>query len=122
MMFSQLRAAKSTIVWDEDQADTVISPDAKPFVNPVSGVTVDPSCNTTITVSCLKQLYNAVGYVPSANIGNSIGITGYLEEFANIQDLQTFFADQVPAALNSTFKFISVKGILYFVVVELECI
>ncbi|KAH9039457.1 hypothetical protein EDB83DRAFT_2228379, partial [Lactarius deliciosus] len=28
-----------------------------------SGVTVDPSCNTTTTVSCLKQLYNVVGFV-----------------------------------------------------------
>ncbi len=41
-----------------------------------SGVTVDASCNTTITVSCLKQLYNAVGVVGSG--ASSIGITGYL--------------------------------------------
>lgn len=43
-----------------------------------TGVTVDASCNTTITVSCLKQLYNAVGYVASNTPQNSIGITGYL--------------------------------------------
>jgi len=53
-----------------------------------------------------------VNYTPSAHVGNSIGITGYLEEFANRADLQQFYEDQVPAAaaVNSTFKFISVKG------------
>ncbi|KAL0580736.1 hypothetical protein V5O48_001294 [Marasmius crinis-equi] len=75
-----------------------------------SAVDVDPSCNSTITVSCLQQLYNAVGYTPSADIGNSIGITGYLEQFANIQDLQSFYAEQRPDALNTSFEFISVKG------------
>ncbi|KAF8204664.1 subtilisin-like protein [Pholiota molesta] len=71
---------------------------------------VDASCNTTIAISCLRQLYNAVGYVPSNTSNNSIGITGYLEQFANLEDLQSFFADQVPAALNSSFKFESVLG------------
>ncbi|KAH9039448.1 subtilisin-like protein [Lactarius deliciosus] len=65
-----------------------------------SGVTVDPSCNTTITVSCLKQLYNAVDYVPKATNKNAIALTGYLEEFANFADLQQFYADQVPAAVD----------------------
>ncbi|KAF9006662.1 peptidase S8/S53 domain-containing protein [Cyathus striatus] len=49
------------------------------------------------------------GYVPKA-AKNSIGITGYLEQFANIQDLHSFYAEQLPEALNSTFKFISVNG------------
>ncbi|KAH9023378.1 tripeptidyl peptidase A, partial [Lactarius pseudohatsudake] len=73
-----------------------------------SGVTVDASCNTTITVSCLKQLYNAVGYVPGAT--TSIAITAYSEQFANIGDLQAFYAEQVPQALNSTINFASVRG------------
>ena len=41
-----------------------------------------------------------------------MGITAYLEQFANIEDLQTFFADQRPDALNSTFKFVSVNGMV----------
>ncbi|KAJ6616255.1 tripeptidyl peptidase A [Mycena sp. CBHHK59/15] len=66
----------------------------------VPRVTVDASCNTTITITCLKQIYNAVGYTPSAR------------EFANRADLQTFYADQVPAAaaVNVSFEFVSVKG------------
>ncbi|RDB20087.1 Tripeptidyl-peptidase sed2 [Hypsizygus marmoreus] len=107
-MFGQFKGSKSTIVWaDENDVSAVQS--SEPFVDPVSGVVVDPSCNTTITITCLQQLYNAIGFIPSAP-GNSVGITGYLEEFANIQDLQSFYADQRPDALNSSFTFLSVKG------------
>ncbi|KAF9478384.1 tripeptidyl peptidase A [Pholiota conissans] len=111
-IFGRFRPAKSTISFIED-GDTVSASDlsnAEKIVAGESGVTVDASCNTTITVTCLKQLYNAVGVVPSGDSRNSIGVTGYLEQFANIQDLQSFFADQVPAAVNSTFKFESVVG------------
>ncbi|KAI9455152.1 tripeptidyl peptidase A [Lactarius psammicola] len=75
-----------------------------------SGVTVDASCNTTITVSCLKQLYNAVDYVPQATDKNAIALTGYLEQFANFADLQEFYADQVPAALGSSFDVTLISG------------
>jgi hypothetical protein len=40
-----------------------------------------------------------------------LGITGYLEEYANIKDLQLFFQDQVPGAVNPSFKFVSIKGV-----------
>jgi len=69
---------------------------------------VDPTCNTTITISCLKQLYNATSY--QAQGRGSVGITGYLEEFANIQDLQSFFAEQRPDAVGTNFTFFSVAG------------
>jgi len=79
-----------------------------------SGVTVDASCNTTITVSCLKQLYNAVDYVPQATDKNAIALTGYLEEFANFADLQQFYADQVPAAVNTSFDVVLINGVLHY--------
>ena len=89
----------------------LINADTPPINIPTaSGGQVDASCNRTITITCLQQLYNAVGFTPSGKNGNKIGITGYLEQFANIQDLQTFYAEQRPDALNSTFEFISVKG------------
>ncbi|KAH9059745.1 tripeptidyl peptidase A, partial [Lactarius vividus] len=75
-----------------------------------SGVTVDASCNTTITVSCLKQLYNAVDYVPQATDKNAIALTGYLEQFANFADLQQFYVDQVPAATNTSFDVVLING------------
>ena len=81
------------------------------YTNPVSGVTVDLSCNETVTVKCLQQLYNAVGYVPKIpEKENRIGVTGFLEQYANIEDLNTFYSDQVPQAVGSSFEFISVNG------------
>ncbi|KAF8914260.1 subtilisin-like protein [Gymnopilus junonius] len=112
-MFGRYRRDRATIFRVEeitDELEKVMTKVLPPVVNAVSGITVDQSCNSTITISCLQQLYNAVGYVASANPENSIGATGYLEEFANLQDLRTFYAEQRPDALNSTFKFVSVKG------------
>ncbi|KAH9059750.1 tripeptidyl peptidase A [Lactarius vividus] len=92
-----------------EMAPTSLSSDDKISVLG-SGVTVDASCNTTITVSCLKQLYNAVDYVPKATDKNAIAITGYLEDFANFADLQKFYADQVPAAVGSSFDVVLING------------
>ncbi|KAJ7639343.1 subtilisin-like protein [Roridomyces roridus] len=82
------------------------------LVDRATGLTVNASCNTEMTITCLREIYNATGYTPSADVGNSIGVTGYLENYANTADLQRLYEDQVPAAaaVNSTFKFISVNG------------
>lgn len=48
------------------------------------GTAIDPSCNDVITISCLQQLYNFVGYLPANNPNNSIGITGYLVSHISI--------------------------------------
>lgn len=109
-MFARWKGMKSTLHReDETQVNTTVHTSGSIF-NVASGMTVDASCNTTITIKCLQQLYNAVGYVPKATKINSIGITGYLEQFANIADLQIFYAEQRPEALNTSFDFVSVKG------------
>ncbi|KAI0797009.1 tripeptidyl peptidase A [Abortiporus biennis] len=108
-LFSTLRTMKTTFRIDKDVPE-VVNANAPPIQVPsASGGLVDASCNTTITITCLKQLYNAVGFTPTGK-NNQIGITGYLGENANIADLQAFFADQVPAAVGSNFTFISVAG------------
>jgi len=107
-MFGRFKRDMSTIVWVDD-SETPPVQNFEATVTPGFSVPVDASCNSTITIKCLQQLYNATGYVPKAE-GNSVGITGYLGEFANIQDLQSFYADQRPDALNSTYTFHSVKG------------
>ena len=43
-----------------------------------TGAFVDGTCNNTVTISCLQQLYGSLGYVPSDNVNNSIAIAGYL--------------------------------------------
>ncbi|KAJ2934290.1 hypothetical protein H1R20_g2804, partial [Candolleomyces eurysporus] len=110
-MFGRLRTARSTIVWNDDE-DLSSAALAKvgTITDTASGAVVDATCNRTITIKCLQQLYNAEGYTPLATVKNSIGITGYLEQFANIQDLQSFYADQRTDALNTSFNFVSVNG------------
>jgi tripeptidyl-peptidase-1 len=103
-----------------DTAPPPASSSGKQITVPGSGVTVDASCNGTITVSCLKQLYNAVGYVPSKTDKNAIGLTGYLEQFANMADLQQFYKDQVPAAVNSSFEVFLIKGMSHCPLLEID--
>lgn len=96
---------------NKDQKVSLASNTTTVYENPVSGVTVDLSCNETVTIKCLQQLYNAVGYVPkNPNKTNRIGVTGFLEQYANIEDLNTFYADQVPQAVGTSFELVSVNG------------
>ena len=77
-MFGRFKQQRSTIVpVGPDAVIAELDPDAV-NIDSGSGVTVNPSCNSTITIQCLQELYNAVGVVPSANIGNSIAVTAYL--------------------------------------------
>ncbi|KAF6762018.1 tripeptidyl peptidase A [Ephemerocybe angulata] len=72
-----------------------------PRFNPLSTTFHWPDAgHSTITIKCLQQLYNTGGYSPS----------GYLEQFANLNDLKLFYQDQVPQAVNSSYEFVSVKG------------
>ncbi|KAF7335256.1 Tripeptidyl-peptidase sed2 [Mycena sanguinolenta] len=115
-MFGTFKRLKSTIHSISQANSQVQSQNQPPVSDPVTGVTVDASCGSTITITCLQQMYNAVGYTPSADVGNSVGIAGYLGDFANRADLQSFFEDQVPAAAaaNATYNFVSVAGKLCF--------
>ncbi|KAF5359013.1 hypothetical protein D9758_004874 [Tetrapyrgos nigripes] len=106
-MFARWKGMKSTIYYPDNKVEekTLGHTASKGSAN----AQVDPSCNTTITIDCLKQLYN-IDYTPQVPKKNSIGITGYLEEFANIEDLQSFYAEQLPEAVGTSFKFVSVNG------------
>ena len=115
-MFARTKALRTTFRFDEESGaafkSAAVSADTPPPISvpSASGGHVDASCNKTITITCIQQLYNAVGFAPDVKHGNEIGITGYLEQFANIADLQTFYADQRPDALNSSFTTILLNG------------
>ncbi|KAJ7587436.1 tripeptidyl peptidase A [Mycena floridula] len=79
------------------------------YHNPSTGVTVNASCADSITIDCLKQLYN-VDYTPKVPTKNSIGVASFLDIYANFQDLQLFYADQVPKAVGSSFDVVSIAG------------
>ena len=115
-MFGRFRPDRSTVVLLEGDSPGPV-PQGQ-ITDPKTGLTVDASCNTTITIKCLQQLYNTTGYIPS-QLGNGIGITGYLEQYANFDDLQRFYADQRPDALNTTFKLVKVNSKAFFLSIRL---
>ncbi|KZV66414.1 subtilisin-like protein [Peniophora sp. CONT] len=78
--------------------------------NSSSNGTVDPSCGQMITPDCLLDLYNARGYNASAESNNSIGVTGFIGQNAVFEDVQSFYADFVPEASNSSFDVVLVNG------------
>ena len=81
--FGTVRAMKSHVL-THTPADDQIS--TSKTLSTQAGV--PDSCVKDITPSCLLALYNAKGYTPSAVDKNVLGITGYLDEFANYADLQ----------------------------------
>lgn len=59
-----------------------------PVVTGPAGQNISASCNTTVTPTCLMQLYRTEGYMPqAANKGNRIGVTGYLEQVECLSNL-----------------------------------
>lgn len=78
----------------------------------VPGATVPASCGSTITPSCLRTLYNTAGYtVTSAT--NTIGVTGYLQEYANNNDLKTFFKVCCHSKYSSLLKITTAERTVY---------
>lgn len=70
---------------------------------------VNSSCNSTITPSCLRELYN-INYTPDRATGGFIGINGFLEQYARYADLQKFATEYAPWVKNASFDFTSVNG------------
>ncbi|KAH0559517.1 hypothetical protein GP486_003964 [Trichoglossum hirsutum] len=68
------------------------------------------SCNTTITPSCLKQLYNVGDFKADPHNGNRLGICGYLNEFAKFDALKVFLSEYAPEAAGSNFTVVSING------------
>ncbi|KAK3939629.1 peptidase S8/S53 domain-containing protein [Diplogelasinospora grovesii] len=52
--------------------------------------TVDASCQTSITPSCLKQMYNIGDYTPSVKSGSWIGFGSFLNQSALYSDASAF--------------------------------
>ncbi|KAE9386772.1 subtilisin-like protein [Gymnopus androsaceus JB14] len=70
---------------------------------------LNDNCNRVVTLECLEVLYNTSSYSPQSVSANSIGITGYLGQYANKEDLKQFYADQKPDA-TASFTFVQVNG------------
>lgn len=108
-MFDRMKAMRTTYMLDA----------ALPAAEGVRGVTVKGpagqdiplSCNTTVTPACLQTLYRTSGYVPqAADKGNKIGVAGYLEQYVNFADLQSFFRQFRPDTVGANVTIVSVDG------------
>ncbi|KAJ6563914.1 family S53 protease-like protein [Mycena capillaripes] len=60
-------------------------------VAPVSDA-VPTSCNTLITPACLQAIYN-IPTTPATQTSNRLGVSGFIEQFANQADLKEFLTD-----------------------------
>lgn len=94
--FGQIRAERNQVLYKE----TV----------PLTMAAVNATCNTTITPSCLADLYNFADYKANPEAEVLLGVNGFLEQYARYADFQQFATLYAPYAVGSNFSFTSVNG------------
>lgn len=62
------------------------------------------------TMQCLRELYKTADYKPQAPGKQFIGISGFLEQYPNAQDLQQFLATERTDAVGYMYNFTSIDG------------
>ncbi|PPQ75676.1 hypothetical protein CVT26_001854 [Gymnopilus dilepis] len=106
--FGTIRSMKKTNFLQPDKSPVSVGDEA--LIVPAANAAVPSSCATTITPTCLRDLYNTSTYVPVRTNVNSLGVAGYLSEFAITSDLQTFLQKFRPDAANSSFSIVQING------------
>jgi tripeptidyl-peptidase-1 len=94
--FPQLRAQSNNIHDQEEVPFTVAA--------------VNATCGNSITPQCLKDLYNFADYTPG-DAAVTIGVTGYLEQYARFKDWAQFASQFAPKGVGSNFTWTSVNGL-----------
>ncbi|KAF2850132.1 tripeptidyl-peptidase-like protein [Plenodomus tracheiphilus IPT5] len=84
----------------------VLNKEAAPF----SVAAINASCNTATTPACLADLYNFADYKASPEVNVTIGVNGFLEQYARYADFERFSTLYSPTTIGSTFDFTSVNG------------
>jgi tripeptidyl-peptidase-1 len=95
--FGQIRAQISHIIDQENVPDMS------------AAAAVNATCGTNITPQCLKDLYNFANYKPG-NASVTVGVTGYLEQYARFKDFADFARLFAPWAVGTNFTWTSVNG------------
>ncbi|KAG2062861.1 subtilisin-like protein, partial [Suillus decipiens] len=108
-MFTRFKAFKSTLHRNKEVQPAVSCSPGETIAGP-AGNAVNASCNSTITLSCLRQLYNAENYATTDKNNNALGITGFAYQYVNNEDLQQFYQAQNPSAYGSNYTLISING------------
>ncbi|KAJ7267122.1 family S53 protease-like protein [Mycena rebaudengoi] len=65
--------------------------------------TAPASCAGIVTPACLQAFYNIPTAKATSSATNVLGVSGYIEQYANNADLQRFLRTLRPALLNTTF-------------------
>ncbi|TQS34820.1 hypothetical protein Golomagni_04782 [Golovinomyces magnicellulatus] len=68
------------------------------------------ACNLTITIDCLKELYNLRNISGPSSANNKFALAGFLEEYAQHNDLRQFLAYYEPTASGADFSTVLVNG------------
>lgn len=68
------------------------------------------ACNSTVTPQCLIDLYNIKGVSPKVKESGIIGVSGFLEQYAQYDDLAKWGAVYRPDFKNASFTWRSVSG------------
>jgi tripeptidyl-peptidase-1 len=76
----------------------------------IAAAAVNATCNTTVTPSCLADLYKFADYKVNPNVGGCIGVNGFLEQYARYSDFQKFAATYAPNAVGSNFSYTLIAG------------
>ncbi|KAI0838655.1 subtilisin-like protein [Hypoxylon sp. FL0890] len=67
-------------------------------------------CNSTVTPECLRALYNLGDTTADPNVPTIFGVTGFLEQYAQHDELDKFLEQFAPYALTQNFTTVSVNG------------
>lgn len=76
----------------------------------VSSVAAKASCNSTVTPECLASLYKFDKYKPDPKAKTTIGVNGFLEQYARYADFQQFAKSFAPKAVGTNFSYALVAG------------
>lgn len=74
----------------------------------ITGQDVNVACNASITIDCLANLYGFRGYTPAGK--GKIGVSGFLEQAAQYDDLTQFLQAYKPEAAAANFSVVSING------------
>ena len=111
-MFGRVKAMKSTLHGSRPAPSEGVSGGSPSDKASVDSDAVNPSCNSTITPTCLRALYGFANYTPPDVKGKTslLGIGGFLEQWAQYDDTAAFLAKYDPADASANFSYALING------------
>jgi len=105
--FPTMSAKRSTIVPNFPTSDSEV---AVASIQEQGALDAAASCNSSITIDCLKSLYKVGDFKAASDDGNQLALAGFLEQYAQHDDLALFLNKYVPAGIGADFTEILING------------